>query len=126
MSVQSGNILSLTNGAGALTRGRFVKLVAGLVVTTAAITDEDVIGVTTDDVLAGEVAGIAMINGSQILEVESGAAIAIGAQVAGNATGQAITATTAGNVPAGIALQAASGAGEFISVLLTRQGGLAT
>ena len=126
MSVQSGNILTLTNGAGALTRGRFVKLVAGLVVTTAGVTDEDVIGVTTDDVVAGDPAGITMITGSQIVEVESSAVIAIGAQVAGSADGRAVTATTAGNVPAGIALQAAAGAGEFISVLLTRQGGLAT
>lgn len=49
--------------------------------------------------------------------VESGAAIAAGATLKSDATGRAITWVTAGARTA-IALQAATGAGEFIEVLL--------
>lgn len=49
--------------------------------------------------------------------VEAGGAITAGARVATNATGQAVAATT-GNVICGIALEAATGSGQQIAVLL--------
>jgi hypothetical protein len=54
-----------------------------------------------------------------ISKVEAGAAVALGARVMSDATGRAITAATATNIPCGIAFQAATGAGEWIDVLLT-------
>lgn len=52
-----------------------------------------------------------------ISKVRAGAAVAAGALVASNASGQAVTAAT-GNVVAGKALSAAGAANEVISVLL--------
>ena len=48
MSFQRGTPLTLTTGAVALTRGRIVKLVAGLVVVSDDGTDEDVIDGSRD------------------------------------------------------------------------------
>jgi hypothetical protein len=52
-----------------------------------------------------------------ISKVVAGAAVAAGAQVTGDSSGRAVTATT-GNKIHGTALQAAGGAGEIIPVLL--------
>lgn len=59
-----------------------------------------------------------------VSKVEAGAAVAQGALVAPNATGQAITAVS-GNYIAGRALQAATGAGQLISVWQTSPGRVA-
>jgi len=56
-----------------------------------------------------------------ISKVVAGAAVTAGDEVMSNATGQAITAT-ATNQRLGVALEAASGAGILIAVLLDRRG----
>ncbi len=53
--------------------------------------------------------------------VVAGAAIAAGAQVQSNAAGQAITQTGSGHI-LGIALEAAAGAGDQISILFSPRG----
>lgn len=57
-----------------------------------------------------------------VSKVRIGAAVAAGARVASNASGQAVTAAS-GNVVNGIALSGGSNANEIISVLLTLGGG---
>jgi hypothetical protein len=56
-----------------------------------------------------------------ISKVEAGAAVALGVEVSSDTTGRAITAATTSRV-AGIAMQAAAAAGEWIDVLLTPGG----
>lgn len=63
--------------------------------------------------LAGEIAECAMIGGGAM--VHSGAAFALGAELATNASGKFITALTTNKVVA-IALSAAAGADEYVEV----------
>jgi hypothetical protein len=50
--------------------------------------------------------------------VKAGAAVAKGAVVGSNASGKAVTAATNNQFTIGVALEAASGADEIISVLI--------
>lgn len=62
----------------------------------------------------------AMAQLSGIMKVEAGAAVAVGAVIASDASGRAITSVDdGGNFACGVALTAASAAGEIIEVLLT-------
>lgn len=94
--------------AVALTRLRFVD-VSGNVPTAG----ERVLGVANADYSAGEQAGVA-VRGA--LLVQAGGAIAQGAEVESNASGQAVTKTT--GVAAGVALDAAGAAGDVIRILV--------
>jgi hypothetical protein len=96
---------------------RFCKLDltgAKLTIQCAAGTDISV-GVATKSAVAGESVELQTIG---IAKLAAGAAIAIGAQVTANASGQAVT-VAAGNISHGMALQAAGAAGDVIEVLLT-------
>lgn len=61
----------------------------------------------------------ATVQGAGISKVRSGAAIAAGDRLTSDATGRAITTTTAGNRVHGIALQAASAADQYIAAIVT-------
>jgi hypothetical protein len=64
----------------------------------------------------GDALAMVIPNGA-IAKIEAGAAVAINAKVASDATGRAITAVSgAGNYRGGIALDAASAAGEIIRI----------
>ena len=80
----------------------------------------DMDGVAAESVLAQyDELPIAALKTGSILKVEAGAAIAINAVVASDASGRAITAVSGvGNVQLGKALDAAAGAGEIIRVLV--------
>lgn len=93
--------------AGALTSNRFVNFAGA---TPAA--GDPVIGRANADYSAGEMAGV---DTHGALVIESGGAIALGAQVQTDASGRAIT--LAAGAAAGRALDAATGAGEFIRIL---------
>lgn len=103
---------------GAIARHRFVA--AGDGVATQAGATDNVIGVSMNEVTntaalpySKQIAEIA----DGIVIVETGAAIAAGALVSSNADGKAIT--TASSAPvAGVALFAATAAGQLISVKL--------
>lgn len=69
---------------------------------------------------ADKVISAALPDGA-IVKVEAGAAVALGADVMSNATGQAITAT-ATNTIMGKALQAAGALGDIIEVQLINRG----
>jgi hypothetical protein len=74
----------------------------------------DIIGVLQDDPVAGQPAAI-MSTG--VTKMEAGAAVTQGGVVMSDNVGRAVDAT-ATNKGIGIALDAAAGAGEIISVLL--------
>lgn len=91
----------------ALARMRFVTFAGGVPAAGARV-----MGVSAADFDAGEQAGV---NTHGELLVESGAAIAVGAEVESDASGRAITKSA--GIPFGVARDAAGGAGEFIRVL---------
>lgn len=59
---------------------------------------------------------IPLVRGNAVVPVEAGAAIAVGARVESAADGRAVTLAT--GVPAGVALEAATAAGDIIAVAL--------
>lgn len=77
-----------------------------------AAAGERTLGVPTTKFDAGESASVAT-HGEIV--VESGAAVAVGAEVESDATGRAITKTT--GVGSGVARDEATGAGQYIRVL---------
>jgi hypothetical protein len=105
--------------AAALTANRFVTFnITGKVaqVGTAGAHADGVVtdAVSADEATPVETHGVAM--------VEAGAAIATCGPVTSDATGRAITASTAGHSINGIALETAAAAGEIIAVLVTYRG----
>lgn len=78
----------------------------------------DVLGVLNNDPNTNQSAEV-VVNG--VAKVRAGAAVAAGAKVMANASGQAITAT-ATNKAVGVALAAAAAANEVIPVLLKDMG----
>lgn len=101
----------------AITVYRYVALAAGDGKYDHAGAQARVDGVAAETVAAdGDVFPMAIPNGA-IVKVEAGAAVARGATLASDASGRAITAVSgAGNFTAGIAMEAASAAGEVIEV----------
>ena len=110
MSKQSFSILTLTISATAtLTADRFVTI-AGAV----PAADAYVLGVCRTAAVSGDRVTVD-VQGTSI--VEAGAAVAVGNTVKVDASGRAIPWATSG-AKVGIALQAATAAGQFIEVLL--------
>ena len=103
-------LLTLTVvAAGTIAAHRFVTAAGA-----QAGADANTLGVARTEAVAADKIPVDVL-GTAI--VESGAAIAAGATLETDASGRGITwATSGGKV--GIALEAASGAGEFIEVLL--------
>lgn len=104
-----------------LTRYRFVKLnaaAANSVDAVDAVTDE-AFGVVEEDVDFSEATGasIWLLNEGGIVPIEAAAAIALGAEIAPSANGRGQTGV-ATQYTRGIALQAASGAGHVIPMLV--------
>jgi ribose 5-phosphate isomerase len=97
------------------------------VITTAALTARRFVGIGTGATCAAGVKALgvaeydadaatpAPVNVLGILEVEAGAAVAVGASVESDATGRAIT--LAAGVANGIALDAATAAGDSIRIV---------
>lgn len=104
---------------GALSQFTFVKFTDQETVNTAGA-GQRAIGVaqeeiSADDATRGRVADIRVLGISYVV---AGGAITAGALVTSNASGRAVTAAV-GNIPAGVALQAAAADGDPIAVLLT-------
>lgn len=79
---------------------------------------EDAVGVLLDvPDTAGHVGAVAIAG---VSKVKAGAAVSIGDDVASDASGRGVTAVTS-DVVLGTALQAASEAGEIISVLIQKK-----
>lgn len=110
MSKQAFSVLPLTIVASAtLVADRFITA-AGAV----PAADANVLGVVRQAAVSGDKVTVDVL-GTAI--VEAGAAVAVGATLKTDASGRAITWVTAG-AKVGLALQAASAAGQFIEVLL--------
>lgn len=69
---------------------------------------------------SGEDCAVRLVNASGTVKAQAGAAIAVGAEVKLDGTGRVVTIGTpsAGDKIVGVALEAASAAGNFIEVLL--------
>lgn len=110
MSKQNIALLSLSIAAvGAIVANRFVTPAGD-----QAVADENTLGVARSNAADGELLPVDVI-GTAV--VEAGAAISKGATLKSNAAGKAITWVTSGAKVA-IALEAATGDGSFIEVLL--------
>jgi len=103
-----------------LTAYRFVKIGSSAQTVDAidAVTDL-ALGVVVDDVDFSEAtaASVWLLNRGGILPVEAAAAISLGANIAPSANGRAQTAVST-QYTRGIALEAASGAGHVIDMLV--------
>lgn len=110
MSQQNISLLSLTLAlTGAVTANRFVSPLGAL-----AAADANALGVVRQTGIIGEKVTVDVL-GTAV--VEAGAAVAAGATVKADATGRAITWAVSG-ARLGVALEAASVAGQLIEVLL--------
>ncbi len=110
MAKQSFPILTLAvTATGAVTANRFITP-AGAV----AGADANTLGVAQSSAAIGDRVAVDIL-GTAV--VEAGAAIAANATLKSDSTGRAITYATSG-AKVGIALAAASAAGDFIEVLL--------
>lgn len=106
---------------GALTKRRFVRQSGGQTVVQTSASTQRSLGVVDTDVSADEAT-----RGKQVpvftqglVWVEAGAAIALDARVMADASGRAITAATATNIPTGVCRGAVGGAGEWALIELT-------
>lgn len=92
---------------------KFVKYSAGAIVLAAGGTDQ-VVGVLNNNPASGGTCEIMTLGVSKVV---AGAAVAKGAVVMSDASGRAVTGTST-NYGQGIAMEAASAAGEYIGVEL--------
>jgi hypothetical protein len=99
---------------------RYVKLhsTQNQVVVATAGTDK-IIGVLLNAPKSGWEARVGLLNGAGTYQIVASAAIALGAYVTATTGGKAVTTTTAGNVVAGEALEAAGADGDLIEILPT-------
>lgn len=98
--------------SGTVTKNRFVARTSTGKVAQATVSGQAVHGVAWAGASDGQSLRLARIG---VVEVESGAAVSAGAVVQSDSSGRAITGTINGYA-AGIALEAAGGAGELIHV----------
>jgi len=121
MSFQSVTPVTMALDTSAdLPQHRFVSPGAsGVVQATAALGTVGVSleGFVAADFAAGNEDGVIPVAIAGIVEVEAGAAVAVGAVVTSDASGQAVTAASPA-LAQGVALSAAGAAGQFITVLL--------
>jgi len=108
-----GDIVTFTAGA-TITKGQLVKVSGAMTVSPAAAATDAVIGVAvTNSTSTGKVS---VIVGCPIVYVTAGGAVSAGAAVGSDSSARAVAVTTAGNRALGIALEAASAAGDVILV----------
>lgn len=112
MSQYTATLVKTMTASGAVTGKRFVDFSGAQVASAGA----KALGVALYDAADGEPVAV-VVQGTAV--VEAGGAIAVGDNVAADANGRAVVATPAsGYTILGIALEAASAAGEEIEVLL--------
>jgi len=127
--ISEGEIVSLLKATAAITKGTFVRLTGDLEV-QPAILDSDPIGVALKDASSGEKASVCLHG---VCKVKAGGAITRGKAVKSDASGRAIemsdqavdeggtaTYTIYYGRKAGIALQAAAAADDWILVFVCK------
>lgn len=109
-----------SSAAAGVVSKRFVKLTANQTIDLNVASNTRSIGVVMESVDQAKVAtgkAVVDVRVLGIARVIAGGTIAIGARVMSSTTGTALTEATTGNIPTGIALQAAV-SGDEIDVLL--------
>ena len=110
MGTQSKSVLTLTVGAsGTISAARFVTTGGA-----QAGADANTLGVAVTSAVAGDKIPVDVLGTTT---VETGAAVSGGATVKADATGRAIAWVTSG-ARLGVTLEASTGAGQFIEVML--------
>jgi len=110
--------VSVTAGA-AVSLYRFLQLQTDGKFDHVGVAQARADGVAAEATVDGDGDQIAMALMQGIMKVEAGAAVSVGDVIASDASGRGITAVaSAGNFKLGVALTAASAAGEIIEVLL--------
>lgn len=119
MPFENTESISLTASA-AIAQYRFVSVGAnGRIAQSGAGVDPHAVSAEAATA-AGQVINVFELSGK--VEVEAGAAVTAGVEVASDATGRAVAATS-GNEVGGVALESASAAGERITVLMSKRSG---
>lgn len=117
--LQEVPIVTITNGAAAVTLGKVVKASSGTCVVTTAAT-EAALGVVTEDCAASGVASIAPAGSGAIVLVEvSASGVAIGDNLVPAASGQCNKSTTSTHKVFAVALEASTAAGQLIKAVLS-------
>ena len=98
---------------------RFVKMSAQNTVVVATAGTDKIIGVLQNAPALNDTARVTLLNAQGTTQVVASAAIAVGAYVTATTGGKAVTTTTAGNVVAGIAVDAAAADGDLIEIIPT-------
>ncbi len=122
---QTGVLELPYQASAAIIKNRFVKLSGDQTVAQVAASNDLVLGVATIDISTSNFQGVNEVTAGKatavrvlgVAWVEAGAAVTRGDIIMPDTVGRAIT-RTATNRPCGIALKAASAAGELIPVLL--------
>jgi hypothetical protein len=111
---------SQTTAAADLSSSQFyvVKLTGARQVNLAAATTDVAYGILQNKPTLGQAADVGLLGVSKAV---AGAAVAAGAGLMTNTSGQVITATT-GNKRLGQAIEAATAAGQLITIALVPQG----
>jgi len=125
MSFQAVRSISLLPvAANVINANRFVNLVAGTGTVDESTAAGDCVGVSLEASAAASATAISVaLPDGCVVEVEAGAAVAVGARLISDATGRAITATGATARVLGRTLTAAGAAGEIMNVLLIKDAG---
>lgn len=106
----------------AITAYRFVKLGAAANGVTAVTAQGEVaMGVAGESQASGEAVSVWPLNRGGIVPVEAAAAISVGDDITTQSDGRGMTSASLDNI-LGVALEAASGAGHIIPVLVKAQG----
>lgn len=108
------------DAAAAITKKRFVKISGEQQVTQCTVAGELAIGVSLFSVSAAEITkgkGVSVLEMGRAI-VEAGAAVAVGAKVATDNQGRAVT-SAAGNTVLGVCEKGAGAAGSECTVRLT-------
>lgn len=118
MANENVRSLSFTPISGAVTARRFAELTTAGAIQNVSTANADSIGVVLEDSANGDTQAIAVttLDGNK-QDVEAGGAVAIGDKIASDDSGRAVTAAGATTRELGIALSAASAAGEIIEIL---------
>lgn len=101
--------------SGEIAPYRIVTVNAGMLATQATAATQTLIG--TSDELGKQPNGTVDVAMSDLPEVESGAAIAVGDPLTADAEGRAVKATVAGQRIIGFSFASASGEGEIIDYI---------
>lgn len=123
---QNVRAIGLACGAANVIAHRFVRATAAGILNSSA-NGQDALGVALENYVhqdfldggASNVIAVAQLDGAKVM-IEAGAAVAKGAAIMANTTGQAITAATAGSNILGYANEAAAAAGELIQIVTSK------